>query len=150
MQELKFEDLSLRQKLGMTYIAFTNIINRTPDEDEFILNLIKEHSLGAVWVSPGRDSSWELINKIRETADYPILIFTDAENGMAPYTIGRHNAIACTGSEESAYIFGKTNDNHEHQHQNHKGHRTESRHRRCGAKHSLSALKAVVNGEYMA
>ena len=26
MKELKFEEHSLRQKLGMTYIAFTNII----------------------------------------------------------------------------------------------------------------------------
>lgn len=107
MQELKFEELSARQKLGMTYIAFTNIVNRTPDEDAYILKLVRERSLGGVWITPGRDSSKELVQRILETADYPILIFTDAEKGIGSYTVGNHNAIACTGSEKQAYAFGK-------------------------------------------
>lgn len=107
LNELVFADLSTRQKLGMTYIAFPNLVNRTPDEDEFILQLIREHSLGGIWINPGRESSKELMKKVKEAADYPILIFTDAEKGLAPYMVGNHNAIGCTGSEAHAYAFGK-------------------------------------------
>ncbi|MBQ4153569.1 MAG: hypothetical protein IJE01_00015 [Clostridia bacterium] len=49
----------------------------------------------------------KLIKTVREIADYPILIFTDAENGTGEYTIGRHNPISGTGDEKYAYAFGK-------------------------------------------
>ena len=48
MKELKLEELSIRQKLGMTFTAFINGSSRTPEEDAFILDLIKNHSLGCV------------------------------------------------------------------------------------------------------
>lgn len=93
MKELKFEELSVRQKLGMTLTAFLNEDNRTPEEDDFAMELIRNHSLGAVWISQRGGGVEELMARIKEAADYPILIFTDAENGVAPYNIGRHNAI---------------------------------------------------------
>ncbi|MEE0409941.1 MAG: glycoside hydrolase family 3 N-terminal domain-containing protein [Clostridia bacterium] len=108
MKELKLEELSIRQKLGMTFTAFINGSSRTPEEDAFILDLIKNHSLGCVWVQVDRDGVEELIAKVKEVADYPILIMTDAENGIEPYVIGEHNAVACTGNIKHAYIFGKT------------------------------------------
>ena len=40
MKELKFEELSLRQKLGMTYIAFTNIDVVIFDWNYVIIDLI--------------------------------------------------------------------------------------------------------------
>lgn len=43
MKELKFEELSLKQKLGMALIAF--IENPKPDQIEYTLNLIRNHSL---------------------------------------------------------------------------------------------------------
>ncbi|MEE0409158.1 MAG: hypothetical protein UD759_00090 [Clostridia bacterium] len=46
MKELKFEELSTRQKLGMTFTAFLNADERTPEEDAFIVDMIKDHSLG--------------------------------------------------------------------------------------------------------
>lgn len=107
MKELNFEELSTRQKLGMTFTAFVNGDERTPEEDAFVVELIKNHSLGAVWIQQSRAGVEELMQKVKEAADYPILIFTDAENGIAPFTVGRHNAIAATGNEKHAYIFGK-------------------------------------------
>ena len=107
MKELKFEELSTQQKLGMTLTAFLNDDDRTPEEDDFIINLIKNHSLGAVWITHGRQGSDELVKRVRKAADYPILIFTDAESGFKPYVVGKHSAIGSTGSEEHAYAFGK-------------------------------------------
>lgn len=108
MKELKLEELSTRQKLGMTFTAFLNGYARTPEEDAFIVDMIKNHSLGCVWIQEGREGVEELVSMVKEAADYPILIITDAENGIAPYTIGRHNAVACTGDVKYAYTFGKT------------------------------------------
>jgi len=115
MKELKFEDLSLKQKLGMVMAGIIRPIRceekyETFEENlEFILELIRNHSLGAVWVPittlTKRDA--DVIKKVKEVADYPILIFTDAESGLGDHTIGRHNAIGTTDSEELAYIFGK-------------------------------------------
>ena len=113
LHELKFEELSTKQKLGMVMAGIVRItepseIYGTYEENfEFTLDLIRNHSLGAVWVlatSSIRDSA---IAKIKETADYPILIFTDAENGLCDNLIGRHNAIGMANSEELAYTFGK-------------------------------------------
>ncbi len=107
MKELKLEELSTKQKLGMTLTAFVNADERTPEEDDYIIEMIKNHSLGAVWVRPHYNNSEELMQRIKEAADYPILVFTDAESGIKPYLIGKHNAIACTGNEKHAYVFGK-------------------------------------------
>jgi len=106
MKELKFEELSLNQKLGLVYTA--TISGRTaPENVEFVFDLIKNHSLGAIWIQWNNPDAEKLVKRVKETADYPILIFTDAENGIADYKVGKHNAIGCTGSEELAYTFGK-------------------------------------------
>ena len=72
----------------------------------YALDMIRNHALGAIWV----DSDYrlnEVMQLIRDAADYPILIFTDAESGFGQLKIGRHNALACADSEELAYTFGK-------------------------------------------
>ena len=85
MKELRLEELTTRQKLGMTFTAFLNCDGRTAEEDDFIIDMIKNHSLGSVWIKPGVDGDRELMQRVKEAADYPILVFTDAENGLAPY-----------------------------------------------------------------
>ena len=104
MKELKLEQLTTRQKLGMTMTGF---VAAAGDNVDYILELIKNHSLGAVWIQPPTTNMDEIIAKIKETADYPILIICDAESGIGDYKIGKHNAIGCTGSEKLAYTFGK-------------------------------------------
>ena len=113
MKELKFEELTLEQKLGM---VMTGAIVREDglwndemfkENLEFILELIRKRSLGAVWISP-RIKKWkEAMKAVKAVADYPILIITDAEPGIGEHLIGRHNAIGSTASEELAYTFGK-------------------------------------------
>ncbi len=107
MKELKFEELTTRQKLGMTFTATMMGPNRPEGDEEFVLDLIRNHSLGAVWIQQGFDNSLELISKVRAAADYPILIITDGESGVGEYKVGKHNAIGCAGTEKHAYAFGK-------------------------------------------
>ena len=73
--KLKLENLTTEQKLGMLYCA-------RPFNDEsleYTLKLIRNHALGSVQVRPNRK---EFIKKIREAADYPILIICDTETGF--------------------------------------------------------------------
>ncbi|MBR5518351.1 MAG: glycoside hydrolase family 3 protein [Clostridia bacterium] len=107
MRELKFEELSVKQKIGMVTCGLIPSMNRTPERDEYVLDLIRNHALGAVWVNPKTPDLEGIMAKIKEAADYPILIITDAESGLDPYTIGKHNALGMADSEELAYQFGK-------------------------------------------
>lgn len=104
INELKFEELTLEQKIGMVTVSSV----RKKADFEFTLELIKKRCVGAVWVYPYSDYDHENSMKaMREAADYPVIFITDAESGMGEYTIGRHNALGMTNSEELAYTFGK-------------------------------------------
>ena len=107
MKEIRFEELTTRQKLGMTFVACLHGDKRTNEDDEFVFDLIKNHSLGAVWIQQGGRDTQKYIDKVKEIADYPILIITDGESGVGEYLVGKHNAIGTTGSEKHAYAFGK-------------------------------------------
>ncbi len=106
IKELKFEELTIEQKIGMVTCALISGWNRTPESDQFALDLIKNHALGCLWVNPSKEN-FEFIKKVKEIADYPLLIVTDAESGFGEYQIGRHNALGMTDSIELAYEFGK-------------------------------------------
>lgn len=104
INELKFEELTLEQKIGMVTVSSV----RKKADFEFTLELIKKRCVGAVWVYPFSDyDSENSMRAMREAADYPVIFITDAESGMGEYTIGRHNALGMTNSEELAYTFGK-------------------------------------------
>ena len=89
----------------MSTIAFCQ--NPEQCDPDYLEELIRAHALGAIWVVPRNERNFPLLKRLKEAADYPMLIFTDAENGLGEHQIGRHNAIGCTGSAELAYIFGK-------------------------------------------
>ena len=72
-----------------------------------MFDLIKKRALGAVWITPTIPHAEELMQKVKDLADYPILIFTDAESGLGDFKIGKHNAVARTDSTDLAYTFGK-------------------------------------------
>ncbi|MBR5308405.1 MAG: hypothetical protein IKU43_06515 [Clostridia bacterium] len=105
IRELKFENLTTEQKLGL---VITPLFQPTMSDEiiDFTFDLIKKRALGSVWINTG-PKGFALIKKIRETADYPIIIMTDAESGLEEYKIGKHNALGCTGNPELAYLFGK-------------------------------------------
>ena len=104
LREIKFEELTLEQKLGMTIVP---VLHGKQQDEDFVFDMIKRRAVGAVWVQSGYANTEEQIRKVREIADYPILIFTDAENGIADFRVGKHNAIGTTGSTKHAYAFGK-------------------------------------------
>ena len=109
MRELKFEELTLEQKLGMVLNAYWTpwYDHGRAECEEWILDQIKKRALGSVWIQQSEPDADVFLKRVRETADYPILIFTDAETGIGEYKVGKQNAIGCTDSEAHAYAFGK-------------------------------------------
>jgi len=107
MRELRLEELSAEQKIGMVTCALISNFDRTKESDDYVLEQIKNHALGCLWIKWGTKDQDEFIAKVKEVADYPLLIITDAESGLSPYTIGKHNSLGMTDSEELAYEFGK-------------------------------------------
>lgn len=109
MKEIVFEQMSVEQKLGFVY-ALSLYTDCPPEDEEYALALIRERSLGAVWVQWEEENAAFLLARIarlRAAADYPLLILTDAESGMDEYKIGHHNAIGRVGREDRAYTFGR-------------------------------------------
>ena len=76
MQNLKIEDLSTEQKIGMLLCARSF---STEDDVAFTVELIRNHALGCVQVPFARP---EIMARVKEAADYPILIITDMEMGF--------------------------------------------------------------------
>lgn len=105
IKELKFEELTLEQKLGLTTIFKCEVW--APEDVDYVEELIKRRAVGAIWVPPRQKESIEMLKHLKDAADYPLLVFTDAEAGLGEYLIGRHNTVALCDSEELAYTFGK-------------------------------------------
>ena len=104
-KELVFEELTLEQKLGM--VLCTNLTAEPTDEGiERILQMIREHRLGAVYVGTKRRE--EFLKLLQKTADYPIIIATGSEVGVGPHVYPCVRALGASGyDEEAAYTFGK-------------------------------------------
>ena len=105
MVYLKAEDLTLDQKIGMVLCA------RRWDEQEdidFTLELIKNHALGSVQI-PINKNAPELIKKIKEVADYPIIIVNDMEKGYPRCDLPKISALtlAACATEEHYKAFAK-------------------------------------------
>jgi len=106
IKELKFEELSVEQKLGMIHSAVVSFYNE--EQTEFVFNQIKNHALGAIWIPSNDPNTERFLKRVKETADYPILVMTDAENGLGDYKIGLRNCVGRTYDEKNAYAFGKS------------------------------------------
>ena len=109
MKEIKFEEMSLKQKLSFVHNATLNVWCDQADED-YVIELVKNRAIGSVWVQ----WSWvkgdlirNRIKRIRDAADYPILIITDAESGFDDHRIGYANALGRVQGEKYSYAFGK-------------------------------------------
>ncbi|MBO7762262.1 MAG: hypothetical protein J6T24_05650 [Clostridia bacterium] len=105
VRELDIDTLTARQKLGLLLCPMLK-----PDEKEIeaALAMIREHRLGAVWVSHNMKGRDEIIARVKEAADYPILIMCDAEDGHPDYPIPGAIALSAANErEEYAYSFGR-------------------------------------------
>ena len=103
MKVLKKEELTIEQKLGMTMCA---TLAHGEADIEYVLDKIRNHACGAVWVSPNAGFE-EKIRRVREVADYPLIIVCDSEGGAEPNTIPQQIALTAAGArDEDAYAFG--------------------------------------------
>ena len=104
-KELNFDTLTTEQKIGLLLCAN---LNHGEKDVEDALTMIREHSLGAVWVRTNQSNRDEILARVRETADYPILILCDAEDGPPDYSIpGIISLSAARGNETYAHSFGR-------------------------------------------
>jgi beta-glucosidase-like glycosyl hydrolase len=106
MNELRLNELSLKQKLGMVTTAMLSGLCKKESIDS-VIALIKERALGAVWVQWHFPDAERIVKMVKDAADYPILIMTDAEAGIGEYAIGKHNVLGRVDKKEYAYAFGK-------------------------------------------
>ena len=105
IRELDPQTLSTEQKLGLVFCAN---LNHGPEDVENALQMIREHRLGAVWITTNNKNRDEILARVKETADYPILIFCDAENGPPGYAIpGIISLSAAHENEAYAHSFGR-------------------------------------------
>ena len=77
MRNLKLEELSIEQKLGMVFCARGLSVSKEEDL-EFVLEMVRNHGLGCVQ-APYKEP--DVIKKILDAADYPILMVLDTEMG---------------------------------------------------------------------
>ena len=105
IRELDKSTLTTEQKLGLLLCA--NLNHGDKDVDD-ACELIRNHSLGSVWVTNHHPKRDEIIAKVKEAADYPIIIMCDGENGFEPNNIPGFISIAAAHEcEEYAYSFGR-------------------------------------------
>ena len=106
MKELDRATLSTEQKLGLLLCA--NIGPHGERDVDDAIEMIRDHRLGSVWVAFNHPKRDEMIARVREAADYPILIMCDAENGHPGYTIPAAIALSAAGAREDyAFAFGR-------------------------------------------
>ena len=78
---LNVNDMTLEQKIGT--VLCSCVIYDKDENEEFLLDLIKKRACSCVRISAIKGNR-ERIKRIREAADYPILILTDMERGYDP------------------------------------------------------------------
>ena len=96
-KELDPSVMTAEEKLGLLLCAQ---LNHGEKDLEYTLTMIRERRLGAVWVPFHQKNRDEVLRRVHEAADYPILILCDAECGYPGYEIPA--AIALSAANERA------------------------------------------------
>lgn len=105
MKELNANELTTEQKLGLLICAD---LTYQRQEIDLVIGMIREHKVGGVWIQPDRDGSSEILRRVLEAADYPILVFCDSELGFAEARIPDVNAFSASrNGEKAAFAFGR-------------------------------------------
>ena len=77
MRNLRLEELTTEQKIGMLICA-RNFYQINEEDLEYTIDMIRNHSLGCIQVPYDKPY---IMEKVKEAADYPIIIITDMEMG---------------------------------------------------------------------
>jgi beta-N-acetylhexosaminidase len=104
MELLKLEEMTVEQKVGMLLCA--RRFWKNTDDVDFILELVKKRALGCVQAPFNQP---EIIKKIKETADYPIILVNDTERGYptSPRPKVPLISLAATGNKEYIRSFAR-------------------------------------------
>ena len=101
----KLNEMTVEQKIGMVLCA-----RRCgyPAEFEETLELIKKRAVGCVQI-PLNEKTPEYIKRIREVADYPVLLINDMEQGnpLADYPLIPAISLSAANNKEYARSFAK-------------------------------------------
>lgn len=94
--QVLIENMTLEQKLGMVFCA-----RRFQEEDiAFIIDLVKKRALGCVQL-PAQQP--EICKQILDAADYPILVFNDAEMGFPTSDLPRIPMVSLAACDNKTY-----------------------------------------------
>ena len=105
VKELCAEALTTEQKIGLLLCAN---LNHGEKDVEDALQMIREKRLGSIWVTTHNQNRDDILRRVRETAEYPILIFCDAEDGYGDCKIPAAISLSAANEREDyAYSFGR-------------------------------------------
>lgn len=108
MRELKFEELTLKQKAGL--VAMGGCWAAMWDKPELLeahIRRIKNHEMGVIYMSGAREKAKLAIEKLRAAADYPLVIVTDANLTDYDHAPGAAVALGYINDEKTSYAYGK-------------------------------------------
>ncbi|MBP3375976.1 MAG: hypothetical protein J6L83_04360 [Clostridia bacterium] len=104
-QRLFIENMTPEQKLGMVFCA--RKFDKVDDDDiDFTIELIKNHALGCVQLPAHKR---DIVKKVTEAADYPLLVFNDTEQGFPTSNLPPIPlmSLAACGKEEYYRAFAR-------------------------------------------
>jgi len=94
---LRLEEMTTEQKLGMVFCA-----RRFEEEDmEFITELLKKRALGCMQLPYMKP---DIIKRLLDAADYPVLTFCDTEQGFTPANLPRASLMSLSACGNPEYI----------------------------------------------
>ena len=94
---LKIEDMTTRQKLGMVFCAR----NLEGENLDYILEMIKNRELGCIQLQAHRP---DITEKVLAAADYPILVFNDAEMGFPTSDLPKIPLMSLSACDNEEYL----------------------------------------------
>ena len=104
--QLKIEDLTIEQKLGMVFCArrFAEA-----DDVEFTAEMIRKRALGCLQMPSYSPKVCEKLKEVLKDADYPVLVFNDTEMGFPTSKIPKIPlmALAACNNKEYYRVFAK-------------------------------------------
>lgn len=101
---MHIKDMTIEQKLGHVFCARGF---RQPGDLEFTSEMIKKRALGAVQI---RYTDTEVMEKVRQAADYPIIIVNDAEQGWPTSDLPKCQQMTLTAchDDEALRVFARS------------------------------------------
>lgn len=98
MRKIKLEEMTLEDKL-----SFVLCMRRFKNEDDinYILDLVRRRAVGSIQIPPNRP---DIVARVREAADYPIIIVCDMEQGFPTSERPKVQSLALSATGDMKYI----------------------------------------------